>query len=176
MARAALILSSGCGWWSAAGAFGAGPVDTAKTVAAEGQRLSLPVRVASVLGVRDKYIALEVLDPSSYSVRREGGGFFGQGHPPQADAISGSSKPAQPEPRPERSERVTNVVARLREEGTPRLRSYGGCWLGIAPLLGAEPAEQHIVGVGVLGVQLQALTLEPLYEAGPVADLLSPRG
>jgi hypothetical protein len=67
-------------------------------------------------------------------------------------------------------------MARLGEEAAAILRLAFGELEPVAALLhqpiGAQAAQQHIVGAPVLGVQLEAVALEPLHLHGPALDLL----
>src|SRR5262249_30829013 len=69
-----------------------------------------------------------------------------------------------------------HVMSSLGEEAAAALRLAFREGEPVAALLrepiGAQAAQQHIVGVGVLGVQLQPVALEPLNLHRPALDLL----
>src|SRR5262249_15127039 len=77
---------------------------------------------------------------------------------------------------PGAQDRIANVVAGLGKEAAAWLGRALGKGEPVAALLleaiGTQPAKQHVVGARVLGVQFQAVALEPLHLNRPAPDLL----
>ena len=100
---------------------------------------------------------------------------------PHSARLSTALTPARPsnsEPAalPRRQERAAHVVSALGEILAARLWFRARILPPIASLreqvLVAQAAEQDVVGRGVLGVELEALALEPLHLQRAAVDLL----
>jgi hypothetical protein len=92
------------------------------------------------------------------------------------EALAVAAVELQPAGLPGPPDLAADVMAGLGEEAAAVFSLALGEGEPVAALLlervHADPAQQHVVGAGVLGVQLQAGTLEPLSLDRPVLDLL----
>jgi hypothetical protein len=96
----------------------------------------------------------------------------------QALSLAGATPPVELQAvgTPRAQDRVADIMAGFGEKATARLGRTLGESEPIAPLLGqtvgAEAAKEHVVGAGVLGVQLEAVAFEPLHLDRLAFDLL----